>query len=446
MRLPKPKHISPLPPSGETLASPWWLSPAGMTFGFLLPVLLLVAAVGQIRDPSVTVRTMNFLTAQYIWMALGIMVAMALAGWVGVRIEPRTVPHASPDRIQLSAVFLGCVMLLVYLFGFRIFLLEPGNIIQVFQGWRPERSEDRVAGVTSLQNFGPVFFSLIAYLVFVQKRELGKSLRFLFVVLSVCTLLRAYLWSERLAAIEVAIPFAVCWLIAPGGRFERLKRIGRIGGPYAGLPLLVLVFSVFEYARSWQSDYYHGKGSFVSFALGRLATYYYTSLNNGAGVLSVATEGPRYELNYVLQWLHKFPLGIGKMFGALVNAAPQSQIGFLELYGDPEFNNPSGVFAIVSDVGIVGGLIYFIVIGFVGGIFYRRLVRGCFDAFLLYPMFVMSFLEIYRYAYLSTSRAVPWLLASLLTLAVVYRPQRDKLIKPRLSTQRGRTFFGGQRT
>jgi oligosaccharide repeat unit polymerase len=425
------------------LVATWWLSPVGMTLGFLVPLLLFIAEVGQVNDASVTVRSMNFLTAGYLWLATGIMLAMALAGWVGGHIEPRTVPEAPLDRIESAAAFIGWVMLAVYLFGFRVFLLNPGTIIDFLQGWRPSRG-DRVAGLTSLQNFGAVFFTLVAYLVFLKKRPLNRSLRFLTMVLAFFTLLRAYAMSERLAAIEIAVPAVICWLIAPGGRFERIKRIGRIGGPYVGLPLLIAYFAIGEYSRSWQAEVYHGKGSFMSFALGRLATYYYTALNNGAGGLTVNPDWPHYSFTTTLAWLHRFPLGIGEMFGSLVNARARGSGNFLELYGDPEFNNPSGIFAIVSDVGVVGGLIYYVLVGLLAGICYRRLIRGCLDGVLLYPMFVMNALEIYRYAYLSNQRAVPWALAIALTLLVVYRPQRGRLIKPRLSWSR-KTGADGQR-
>ena len=91
------------------------------------------------------------------------------------------------------------------------------------------------------------------------------------------------------------------------------------------IPLVILYFGAAEYARSWASDTYQGRLDFWEFALGRFASYYYTSLNNGASLLA-NSAWPTWTFEFTLEWLHRAPLGVGGV-GVIGVAAVAAAVG-----------------------------------------------------------------------------------------------------------------------
>src|SRR3954470_3548437 len=68
--------------------TPWWITPHGLTLGFLIPVLLLVAAAGRLSFPGLTGRGHVFLNDGHVLMAIVILICIAVGGWIGTRITP----------------------------------------------------------------------------------------------------------------------------------------------------------------------------------------------------------------------------------------------------------------------------------------------------------------------------------------------------------------------
>jgi hypothetical protein len=72
--------------------------------------------------------------------------------------------------------------------------------------------------------------------------------------------------------------------------------------------LVVLFFAMGEYFRSWVNFYADRWDSYWGFALSRLAAYYMTALNNGAGMFE------NYDTLYMplntADWFWKFPIEI----------------------------------------------------------------------------------------------------------------------------------------
>src|SRR5262249_4281651 len=121
--------------------------------------------------------------------------------------------------------------------------------------------------------------------------------------------IRALVNSERFAIIELVIPFVVASLtlryIGSEGCSRRLRALLSLA-PLIGIGMLFLVFTGFEYFRSW-SNYYAGRGlSLWEFGAMRLLGYYVTSLNNGSYLLQrLETLGAPY---FTLHFLWTFPL------------------------------------------------------------------------------------------------------------------------------------------
>lgn len=404
--------MTPAREAPHPIESPWWITPHGLTLGFLIPVMILVAAAGRLNFPGLTVRGHVFLTDAYVLMAVLILVCIAIAGWVGTKLTSGLQAPNKDDYLRAGFV-VGLIGLVAYLYWFKSFLLNPVLLFQTLVGaYKPDRDEiGATIGITSLVNVAPVFFSIYAFCWVHAEKPIAQRYHALAAVLIGLTVFRVYAWSERLALIEAAIPFAVA------GGFKLTKgppgagkRLAILIGPFAFVPLVILYFGAAEYFRSWQSDTYAGKSSFWEFAVGRFASYYYTSLNNGAGVLATF-EWPSMRFEHTLLWAHKFPLGVGEVFGELVGR-PRTDFNqfsqFLARYVDQEFNNPSGVFSVVYDLGLPIGIVYFCAIALVAG-YAMTLYRQAHPAgALIYPLLYLSFLEIFRYPYLGASRAFTW--------------------------------------
>lgn len=401
---------------------PWWLSPHGLCIGFLLPMILLIWGFGSITSSTFTVRGYIYLNSEYIALAMAVVLLSAGAAWMGSYVKIKvTVPHES--QVNLALRVLGYIAFAAYLYWFKDLIFDPINIINIFRGTGLSRKEiGATQGITSLVNFTPIFISVYIYAKYITKLPLRLDVTLLFYAILLLTLLRVFAWAERLALIETLLPFAL--LMTRQQVFKRYKILNSLvtAGPFVALPLLVLYFGAAEYFRSWNATVYSGKSDFWDFAIGRIASYYYTSLNNGAGMLATQ-DWPTYQFENVLNWLHKFPV-LGRVFSYYVNLHDLSLGEFLTKFGDEEFNNPSGVYSVILDMGLPLGLLYFFTTAFVSGMLFRGYLRGNFTSVALYPIFFITLLEIFRYPYLGSSRAFTAILGMIVALIIIKRRMR----------------------
>ena len=438
----RPPEAEP-PPHPGPHTMPWWASPTGICLGFLLPILVLIAYVGTINHPAITIRGVRFLTLPYLLLAASMLLVMAGGGWMGSLIVNRKMQPVHGGDLMRATNILGLVALLIYCLWLRGLLFNPLTVFQVFTGqFRPNRAEIGTGGgVRSLLNFSLVFFCFASYGIFVLRVRADRLCKFLIVALSLLTLYRSYLWSERLALIEILVPVVLAWTLSRPRKLAWAWQATRRFGPFGGIPFVVLYFAVGEYFRSWQSEFYQSKHlNFADFAVGRLASYYYTSLNNGAGVLATG-NWPNYAFDSILQWLHKMPLGVGTLFKRVIGYEGSSNMDFLEEFGDAEFNNPSGIFQVVGDIGIGPAALYFWAVAFVAAMLLRRYERANIVGIALFPAFFMSFVEVFRYPYLGQSRAFSYVMAALLGVAIVSYLGRQRSRRQQLA-DRAQRFRG----
>jgi hypothetical protein len=388
---------------------PWWTGPTGLTLGLLLPLLFLIAYAGSADFPGLTARGIPFLSAGYVLLGGGVLLAIGLSGWIGAQIALPGERGADAEgyRWDRAATVVGSIALMAYLVFFKDFVLSPVLLLKTLSGaYRPDRTNlELTVGVTSLENFAPVFFSIYAFRTLYQGTRVRASLHVLCAVLLLLTALRVYAWSERLALIEAAVPFGLSGAARLGAAGRRARRVTG-AGPILALPAFVLYFGAAEYVRSWTSATYHGRSGFWEFAIGRLASYYYTSLNNGAGLLATA-RWPTFHFEYTLWWLHKAPV-LGPVFSSYVGLQVEETGLFLQKYGDLEFNNPSGIYSVIFDIGLPLGIAYFGLQGAVGGLLFRAFRAGSYIGALGYPLLYLSMLEIFRYPYLGAPRGFTW--------------------------------------
>jgi hypothetical protein len=166
-------------------------------------------------------------------------------------------------------------------------------------------------------------------------------------------------------------------------------------------------------------------------------TYYFTALNNGAGMLATQ-EGrwPTFNFYYTAEWFYHLPAGIGAAAQDLFLRSDSSG-DFLVRWADVEFNNMSGIFPIVYDLGYVGGILYFCCFGFIAGVLYRSMVNGRALGLLFYGPFYVGCLEVMRIAYINGSRVVLIMVGSTIFFAQI-RTARSRIRRQEKFAQRSR--------
>jgi hypothetical protein len=413
---------------------PWWTRPSAVNLLFVLPLLLVLIWGGGLE-----VRSRIYLSAPYIALYVGLVLVSAVGAWLGENVRQHALLQSPDQHLARAAISVGVLVLATYLFWFRSLVFDPALLMSILMGGaKPERTDiGTVTGITSFVNLAPLFFSLAGYLLFVRRRR-DRMLVALTVVLLLFTFFRAYIWSERLAVADVLIPLALALLgNASPKPDQRVRRFFWRLGPYAALPAVFLFFAVAEIFRSW--SYYADRMAFWEFAFGRFVNYYYTSLNNGAGLLATTADWPAWTFEDVL-WLHSFPLGVGPWFSDTVGLhTPSASEVFLQRYGDPEFNTNSSYGGVTLDLGVAGAILYFFLSMFCAGILYSRYLKSDLLSVMLFPSVLLALFEIFRISYLNTSRALLWLLGTVVVLTVLWICGSIRAVTPSSNAHRSAT-------
>lgn len=263
-----------------------------------------------------------------------------------------------------------------------------------------------VPGITTMSQFGIAMAVLAGLLWF---RAPCRTARRFFLAIVALTLVRALVRAERLALLEMLVPFCVALL---PGLIRRQGwrpgfRIALLALPLLAVATLFGFFMVAELGRSYRAKVREGTHrGLVQYSAVRLAGYYGTALNNGAFLSRQLDHGPLPY--YVLDWLWRFP-GVDDVVDVrqLTGVGERDFEVLLDADLNPEFNNPSGFFAYRHDFGPAGVVVFFAVLGAGAGWLFVRFRAGRLSGLLLYPVAVNGLLEISRLPYLSGSRVFP---------------------------------------
>ena len=406
----------------------WWLNPSYIVAVFLIPIYLLLWIAGVYTDGNIsTAKGFYFFYGEYAFLGLSALIVM----YVGTLSPIKHIQKPSSSistRVDVSLnmtvlALIGCIALVGYLYWFKDIILNPNILISRLQqgsvvGVRG--TIERSAGIASLAQIGLVYAMVFTYQYLLDKHDLKKIHYVLFIAIITFVVIRALLWSERLALLEVSIAIIFVWA-SYSKRQRSFVEIMLLFLPLIGASFVILLFAIGEYFRSWSSFYMYQSEGFWEFIFQRLANYYFEALNTGAGMLTTQSW-PTYEFSYILAWLHKLPF-IGNLFSYAIDVSPSMTAAFLEKYADPEFNNPSGVFSVFVDIGVGGGLFFFFLLGAVSRYFYSMLENRVRFYGLFYFIFLMMFLELFRYFYIGESR-VFMILLGLLLLVVTQKKIR----------------------
>ena len=435
----RPTHKMPAPSQIDAI---WWLHPGKLVLFFMLPIYLFVTFVVPALWPELIVlRARVYMDAEYVLLGACSLLLLGGGALFGARLrlgggpEPKQLLYHVRERVLL---FMGGLATLAYLIWFGP-AIARGELLL-------EREElNQMPGVTSFTQLGVPFVVVYLYASRRAGQQFSWPVRFLFRLLLAFTVLRVYMWSERLALIEIAVPAAV--LLLAYYRPERplmqtAFTLVRRYGPFLGIPVLLVFFGATEVVRSWTSYSQKQDITLVDFIISRVATYYYTALNNGAGLLATSTW-PDFEFLSIGEWVYRLPFGIGQTFWDSLGRAGMPHDEFLRRFADVEFNNMSGIYPVYFDIGIALGLLYFGGLGVVMGLAYGEAKRGGRLGTLIFPSMLVACIEVLRIMYLNNTRCFLVFVGAFLVVSQM-RPVQQTVAASRPSAPTPSTVRGAR--
>ncbi|GAB4063503.1 hypothetical protein GCM10028777_06790 [Angustibacter speluncae] len=425
----------------------WWVSPAGALL-LLVPGTLLLTFYLDDADFRLFYRATKSVPGDHLLLLAA---AVALLGAVATFVArvPRRRPGnallpgglAVPRTLRRSAEVLFWLTMAGYVAFAATGASRGVTLSQVLQLLVSQNAYEGnlkdefagVAGITTLTQCGIAFVVVATYVLLrVRDRRLLLQLG----VVLLLSLVRSFVNSERLALIEVAVPLVAVVAMAARHSAVPARRLAARAAPVVLAPLLLALFALFEYSRSWTFFSTRTDQPFPVFAAVRLAGYYATSYNNGYLQLEHATYPgrlPRESVSFF--WEAPFVSQLG-LYDLLGTPPPTTSQDVLERYANPEFNNLGGITAPMVDFGVIGGLVYLALLGAVIGLLYRGFREGTVLGALLYPVALTGLLELPRYLYLAQGRVVPAVLSLAVVGVLLLRERRTDPPRPRPSEPR----------
>lgn len=405
----------------------WWLYPSRIVLFVLIPVYLGCSFIDATDYVLLYNQPMKYLSGAEFWLGLAGLVMFAFASWCA---EPRIIPkqlqiRISPRALNKTLSVLFGIVLTAYFIFLLPMLAHFNLVIALATGSRGAMYElrdtlNQIPGVTSFVSLQSLCVVLYVGYSRLTGCEPPRIYRTLLRIMIVACILRAWLWSERIALLELLMPAVVMKFCMPTSGKKRWLVLA----PLIGMAGVFLLFALGEYFRSWQFYQDSWNGTFISFAWIRFEGYFATSLNNGAMLFHYLAI-PYAPINTAV-WFYKLPLWSLLDININVNNANlvfdnPSIAALLNIYGSMEYNNPSGIFIPFCDYGAILGMICWLALGFISGYLLRVFVNRRALGLVLFPVWYFGVLEILRVFYWGDSRFFPVIVASIFVMRSLNR-------------------------
>ncbi len=399
----------------------WWLHPLAI-FGAVSGVVAVAAFLIPETGYQDLWFTPKFFDGMGLMAVLAAIAAFAAGVWMpSIRFRDWSIsenPKLDPELSSRTLLILYRVAAALALAGYAVWIatavsrgLNLGVLADVVAGKKlvlygiRMRYLANIPGITTCTQFA-VAAAVLAPLAAAQLgwKKIWKSLALLFLL----ALMRAILNTERLAMVEMAVPMCVVVVAQTlATTTRRWLRFCLKAAPIAAVALLFLVFSAFEYFRSWTSFYSNMGSTFWQFAASRLLGYYVTAFNNGAYLMD-RLSAPVGVPCFTGSFLWRFPLLKNLTESVFpISSISNNYFDILQSGANAEFNNGGGLFGPLLDFGKFGALVYWLVTGYVCGSLYRSFKRKSALGLCLYPVLFLGLLDIARGLYWSGGRAIP---------------------------------------
>ena len=220
-------------------------------------------------------------------------------------------------RYALFSLFLCVVGNLLF---FRFFYQNPEQLLAWTQtgstgALRIYLGQTQIPGITTMTQFG--IPSLILFMLLYLQHNYKKSFFFILIIF-LFAFARSFLFSERLAIIEIMLPILVLLL-----HFSKIK--------LKSFAILAFIFFAmiwsFEFFRSYANSWYNNYYDPFFFLVNRFFMYFATTVNN-------------YLITFNYFEYQYFMSGLLAPFYQFFSSNTIEGFTLLERYGSPEFNSP----------------------------------------------------------------------------------------------------------
>ncbi len=398
---------------GKPKAAAWWLTPA-----FLIVMNLAIGFVALMQSGTsyvVEYRSRKWIDVIYVAICCIFLLFFAIGAWFGrngykARNKSKRRAPRSLNRERMTTAFfvVTTICVLAYLIWYINFarLYGAGSFLYVFS---PSALASKthlfhsesgsISGITTFTEFGIVSAVLGAILLsYEEVSTLNKNrIKRLLVLLVFLACLRAILFSERLAILELVVPFAIARF---GASRKPLTFIER-WIPLIAIVILIFVFGLFEYSRSWLTYYNDYYDSFWDFIFARIFGYYTNAANVESMYIQNGTTS--WLPFYSTQWLWQMP-GMRSFYSAIADPDIGALYGrLLSTLANPELNNTGGVLTFYKDFAWLGLLPEFM-FGYLVGRSYEGYRDGDPFHLMMYSVFFLTLIELPRYFFLGVNR------------------------------------------
>lgn len=393
----------------------WWLHPVVLYAGVTLLALAAYALPEEVY--ALIYGAEKCITKEHL-LLYGVMLLLFAVGYglsgrgrySGVLLRASHVDAFDEERAEIASLHSAYRCLYAVCVG--AYALWYGNFLRIHGaavlGWLSSadalsaamytmrEQAGRITGITTFTELSMVVLPLGLWLLRRGDASLRASIRWQLGLLVALACLRAVAFSERMALLEMLVPGAVMLaVLSAKGRWVKWV-------PLAAVAVVVAVFGVMEYSRSWLQGYQELYESYGQFVLLRLMGYYANAIN--AECMMLAHAGPSGLPWHTLMWLWEMP-GMAGWYDLLAPSnVPQVFQALLQTWGNPEFNNPGGMLALVLDFGAAFPVVQ-VIFGYMAGRAYRRCCQGNVLGMLVYAHVFLCLVELPRFFLLGASRS-----------------------------------------
>lgn len=333
----------------------------------------------------------------------GCLLALWVGSMIGASISMRqTAAVIRPSVIPRWYIWIGLIVSLgAYLLWIGVGIARSGGMnellaIRSHNPWYVKSVlMDTLPGLTTLTQVAVMAIPLMLTTIDAGPRE--KTITILIIFLG---LFRSYLYSERLAFLELVLPSAFILL----GRQPGLNLRQAVSWLLLGVVGVLLFFTIQEASRSFLVREFTGIGEILKAGVLRFAGYYLTSINTGFLFISEWSMSVPFYTPFRFIW--HFP-GLGGLYEAMTGATPLNLPAELAIRGlNPEYNTATAIGASVGDFGRFGAMFWNFAFGIISGLIWKRVPHSSYAA-ALYGVWLVGLLELMRIPYLSETRLFP---------------------------------------
>lgn len=402
----------------------WWLKPDLLVAGFILPALWLFYFLSS---PILLQRNVVDFFSFGACVALSALLLLYMVGArfsYKLRLAVIKVPHVSERWLH----FFFLLTIFAYSIWFVPIILNFGIIAAILSGapGAVYMARDLLAtmpGITTFTQAGIAFMCVYAIQA-IDGLSTSKWIKREAALIILLAAFRTLVMSERLALIEVLVPIIPVFLINARVKSKLVRQL-LIFSPYIGVFGLLLFFGATEYFRSWVNYYDMRSSNYSNFIVNRVATYYIYAINSGLGAIDKFSPDYNFPV-YSFYWILHMPI-IGDIVTKDWHAYIPTQ-AVLDRYADPQFNNISGIVAIVWDFGWIGAMFVFMLSGILTGLAWKGQLAGRGALRYFYPILYIALLDLLREPYLGLGRAfVPIMLLIIMIFSSSYKDAASRV-------------------